>query len=383
MFPQLDKIHIHVKKTASEFVERHVKPEARNIDRGRYPRELIREMGRLGLLAPHIPAEYGGASLDFRSEVLVVEEVAKASPSLATVAEVQGAMAAYLLLRHGSEEARERWLPKAASGERIFAFALSEPCCGSDAAAIETRAERGGGAWVISGTKTWITSGLYADGFIVAARTGPPSERHKSITLFVVERGNCVETSPVEVMGMRGTGTAEVRLNHCEVGDDAVLGGVNGGFWALLDALNNGRTCVGAIGLGIAEAAYAEALEYVNRRVAFGATLAELQVVQHVFASLKAEIESTRGVVYTAAYFRDVGHDWFPLYAQIAKYLGSRLAVDATRRAMQMMGAYGYSTDSTVEMLYRDAKATEIYEGPNEVVLNTLYRLSRKVGRDI
>jgi Acyl-CoA dehydrogenases len=187
-----------------------------------------------------------------------------------------------------------------------------------------------------------------------------------------------VETNPVTVMGVRGTGTAEVKLHGCEVGDEAIVGGLNGGFKVVLDDLNNGRTCVGAIGLGIAQGAIKEAEAYARGRTAFGTAIINFQVLQHYVASIKAQIEAVRGVVYTAAYYRDKNVEFFPLYAQIAKYLGSRLAVDATRIAMQIMGGFGYSTDSRVEMLYRDAKATEIYEGANEVVLNALFKLAEK-----
>lgn len=380
MFPQLDEIHTLVRKTAREFVEKRVEPNARRIDQGWYPKELLREMGELGLLAPHAPPEYGGPGLDFRSMVIVVEELAKASPALATVTEVQGSMIVYDLIHYASSELKEKWLQPAVRGEKIIAFALSEPCCGSDAFSLETTAERVGGSWVINGTKLWITSGLYADAFLVAARTGSPKEKHKTVTLFLVERGRCVETAPVAVMGVRGTGTAEVKFNNCEVGDEAIVGGLNGAFKVVLEDLNNGRTCVGAIGLGIAQGAIKEAESYTKRRVAFDTPIINFQVVQHYIASIKAQIEAVRGVVYTAAYFRDKNSELFPLYAQIAKYLGSRLAVDATRTAMQIMGGFGYSTDSKVEMLYRDAKATEIYEGANEIVLNTLFKLAEKYG---
>ena len=378
MFPHFEEVHMLVKKTVREFVEKRVEPNARRIDQGWYPRELLREMGALGLLAPHAPPEYGGPGLDFRSMVLVVEEVAKSSPALATITEVQGAMIVHNLMHYAAPEARERWLQPAVRGEKIIAFALSEPCCGSDAFSLETKAEKIGGSWVINGTKLWITSGMYADAFLVAARTGSPEEKHKTVTLFLVERGSCVEVTPVAVMGMRGTGTAEVKFRDCEVGDDAVVGGVNGAFKVVLDDLNNGRMCVGAIGLGIAQGAVREAFSYAKKRRAFGTTIINFQAVQHHLASIAAQIEAVRGVVYTAAYFRDKGSELFPLYAQVAKYLGSRLAVDAARTAMQVMGGYGYSTDSKVEMLYRDAKATEIYEGANEIILNTIFRLFEK-----
>ncbi|CCC81756.1 acyl-CoA dehydrogenase family protein [Thermoproteus tenax] len=377
-YPQLGEEHELVRKTAREFAERRVVPAARAIDEGNYPRDLLREMGDLGLLAPHIPQEFGGAGLDFRSMVIVVEEIAKASPALATVAEVQGSMISYNLYRYAQPNVREKWLEDVAKGRKIVAFALSEPCCGSDAAAIQTRAERRGGEWVINGVKLWITSGLYADAYLVAARTGPPELRHKSISLFLVERSRCIETSPIKVMGVHGTGTAEVKFNDCVVGEEALVGKLNEGFQVVLDDLNNGRTCVGAIGLGIAEAAFAEAYAYSKKRTAFGRPLAEFQVLQHYLANAYVQTEAVRNVVYLAAFYRDADDPSFPMYAQLAKVLGSRLAVETTRVAMQIMGGFGYSTESRVEMLYRDAKATEIYEGANEVILNTIYKFLEK-----
>jgi len=368
-----------VRRSVADFVEKYVYPNARKIDGGWYPREIITEMGKLGLLAPMGPVEYGGPGLDLRSQVIVIEELAKASPALATIAEVQGSMIMHALARFGSTELKERYLRRVITGELIVSFALSEPCCGSDAAAIETRAERVRDGWVINGTKLWITSGLYADAYLVFARTGPAEARHRTITAFLVERNSCVDVSPVQVMGIRGSGTAEVRFRDCEVSDDQVVGELNGGFSVAMSGINNGRLNVGAIGLGIGEASFNEALDYSRRRKAFGKSISEFQAIQHYLADLYADIESVRLLVYHTAYLGDNGDPRYPMHAQIAKLMGSRLAVKATRVAMQILGGYGYSTDSHVEMLYRDAKVTEIYEGTNEIILNTIFKfLSNK-----
>ncbi len=374
----LTEEHDLVRKTVVEFVERHVRPNSRRIDSGWYPLELLREMGRLGLLAPTAPPEYGGPGADYRAQAIVVEELGRASPSLATIAEIQGSMNFGLIYRYGSEELKERWLERLATGQAVSAFALSEPCCGSDAAAIETAARREGGEWRISGTKLWITSGLYADLYLVFARTGRPEERHRAITAFAVERGDCVAASPIALMGLRGSGTAEVKLSECAAGDDQVLGQVNKGFYLAMEAINYGRLSVGALGLGIAREAMAEAREYVARRRAFGRQLSEFQAVRHAIAGVLSRAVSVRLVVYEAARLADAGEGAFAAYAQVAKLEGSRLAVDATRTAMQLMGGYGYSTDSHVEMLYRDAKITEIYEGANELVLDRIYTLAER-----
>jgi len=371
----LSEEHLLVKKTVYEIVEKVVRPRSREIDGGSYPRDILRFLGGQGLLAPTLPPEYGGASADTLTQVLIIEELARASPAVATIAEIQGSMIAHNLYELGNKKQKEEILPKIASGEYIAAFALSEPCCGSDAAAIETTAVRRGGVWVITGTKLWITSGLYADYFLLFARTGPREERHRTITAFLVKRNSCIETTPIAVMGLGGSGTAEVKLNGCEVSDDDVVGEVNGGWRVAVNGINLGRLNVGALSLGIAEEAFAQAMDYAKRREAFGRKIADFQIIQHYLAEMYIKTEALRALVYTAAKMRDAGDPRFIPYAQAAKVFGSRTAVEVTRTAVQILGGYGYSKDAHVEMLYRDAKVTEIYEGTNEVILNTLYKL--------
>jgi len=375
----LSEEHKLVVKTVREFVDSGVRPKAREIDRGSYPRDTLRKLGELGLLAPTIPPEYGGGGSDTLTQVLVVEELAKASPAVATIMEVQSSLIAENIYAVANPRQREELLPKFASGELIGAFALSEPCCGSDAAAIETRAVRVGGEWRISGVKMWITSGMYADYYLVFARTGPKEARHKAITAFLAKRGSCVEATPIEVMGVRGTGTAEVKFNECPASDDDIVGKVNEGWAVAMIGLNMGRLNVGALGLGIAEEAFRQAFDYAHKREAFGKPIAEFQIIQHYLAEMYIKIESLRTLVYTAAKMRDGGDPQFPLYAQAAKVLGSRTAVESTRFAVQILGGFGYSKDAHVEMLYRDAKATEIYEGTNEILLNTIYKFLKKL----
>ncbi|GGP21604.1 acyl-CoA dehydrogenase [Thermocladium modestius] len=378
MHPLLDETHELVRKSAAEFAEREIDPFVKNMENYEYPRDLLRDMGKLGLLAPMGPIDYGGPGLDFRSEILTVEEVAKHSPGVATILEIQGSLIVDTLATYGNNAIKEKYLSKAISGETIISYALSEPCCGSDAAALESVARRERGEWVLNGHKMWITSGMNADAYLVFARTGPKEERHKSITAFMVDRNKCVETSPIHVIGLRGTGTAEVKFVDCELGDDAVVGEVNKGFYVAINSLNLGRTCVGSIGLGIAERAMREAISYIKQRSAFGRSLADFQVLQHYVANMYAQTESVRSLVYSAAYMRDKSLPDFLLYAHSAKLLGSRLGVESTRVAIQMMGGMGLSTDNVLEMLYRDAKVTEIYEGANEIILNTIYRFMEK-----
>lgn len=371
--------HELVRKTAREFAERYVEPVARRMDREMYyPREIIREAGKLGLLAPTIPAQYGGAGADLRSAVVILEEVGRVSGGMSLLMEALGILFLDALNKYGTEKQKEEVLPKVASGEAIGAFALSEPCCGSDAAAIETTARRVGGEWSISGRKMWITNGLYADYFLVAARTGAKEERHKAITLFLLRRGPCVETTPIEVMGVRGTGTAEVRLEDCRASDDDIVGRLNGGFEAVMRTLDIGRTAIAGVGLGIMRGAYEEALSWARERELFSRKLVELQWAQFELAEMYATIEAARALTYYSAYLFDARNPLFLLYTHVAKLMVGRWAVEVARRAAHLEGGFGYSKDSKAEMFYRDARILEIGEGTNEVMKYTLYKFIEK-----
>ncbi|MGC9227427.1 acyl-CoA dehydrogenase family protein [Caldivirga sp.] len=379
MHPLLEEVHELLRRSTVEFAEARIEPSARDIEvKGEYPRGLLRELGKLGLLAPMAPPEYGGGGLDFRGEVIVIEEVAKHSPTLATVMEVQGALIIDSLLKHASGVVKERFLEGLVKGELIASFALTEPCCGSDAGAIETQATDRGGEWVINGRKTWVTSGQYADLYLVFARTGGIEERHRGITAFLVPRGSCVEVNHLEAMGIRGGGTAEVAFRDCSVPDEYRIGEVNRGFYLAMEELNLGRTCVGAIGLGIAERALTEAYNYAHGRRIYGGLLAQLGVIQNYLAQMYAQVEALRSLLYTTALMRDRGLGEFTKYAQVVKFIGTSTAVNVTKLAIQVMGAVGLSTEMPLEYLYRDAKVTEVYEGANEVVLYSLFKMMGK-----
>ena len=368
--------HELVRKTAREFAEKYVVPIARRMDRENYyPREAIREAGKLGILTPTVPAEYGGGGGDLRSAVVVLEELGRISGGFSLLVEAYGILFADAVNNFASRRQKEEVLPKVAAGDKIGAFALSEPCCGSDAAAIQTRAEKRGGEWVINGTKTWITSGLYADYFLLFVRTGPLEARHRAITAFLLRRNNCIETTPIEVMGVRGTGTAEVKLNDCIASDDDVVGEVNGGWKIIMHTLDVGRVAISGVAVGIARGAYEEALNWARNREVFGKKLAEMQNAQFELAEMVAAIETARTLAYYAAYLYDTKSPNFLLMSHVAKLQSARLAVDVTRRAVQMEGGFGYSKESKAEMFYRDAKILEIGEGTNEIMKYVIYKL--------
>jgi alkylation response protein AidB-like acyl-CoA dehydrogenase len=377
--PFLTDEHQLVRNSVREFAQRYVVPITRKMDlEDYYPRDLISELGKQGFLTPSVPPEYGGPGLDFRGSLVVVEELSRYNPTLGFIAEIVNDNIAYALLKYGTNRQKEEILPKIASGEWVASYALSEPCCGSDAAAIETKAERRGGEWVINGRKIWITQGAYADIYLVFARTGPKEARHKAITAFLVRRSNCVEVSKLEMMGMRGAGEAEVKFNDCVVGDDDVLGRVNEGFKIAMVTLDLARIGISGVALGLSQGVLDEVLEWAKTRTAFGKPLIEFEWIQFQLADMKAKLEIGRTITYKAAWLYDNKDPSFVLYSSIAKLYTAQMAVEIARDGVQILGGFGYSKESFSERAYRDAKVLEIAEGTNEVQRMVIYKILTK-----
>jgi acyl-CoA dehydrogenase len=282
------------------------------------------------------------------------------------MATVSGTMVAYPLVHYASPEIKERYLTKLAKGA-VGAFALSEPCCGTDAAAITTRAVKEGDEYVISGRKTWITNSPYADFFLVAARTGRPEDRHRGVSLFVVDKSSCIEVSKLDMMGYRGSGTSEVLFRDCRVPESNMVGQLNGGFKVVMDALNEGRVVTAATALGLAEAAFEDALAYSRQRESMGVPIAEHQMVQYMLAEMKVRVEAMKLLIYEAARKVDAGDPDYPMWSSMAKLAAAQWGVDVARMAVQVEGGFGYSRESLVERVYRDVKMVEIGDGTNEV----------------
>jgi acyl-CoA dehydrogenase len=356
-----------LRSSVREFAEKVVKPVARRIDQeNAVPPDIIRQVAEMGYFALRVPQEYGGPGLSTLESVIVVEELARASGAVAIMATVSGTMVAYPLVHYASPEIKERYLTKLAKGA-IGAFALSEPCCGTDAAAITTRAVKEGDEYVISGRKTWITNSPYADFFLVAARTGRPEDRHRGVSLFVVDKTSCVEVSKLDMMGYRGSGTSEVLFKDCRVPESNMVGQLNGGFKVVMDALNEGRVVTAATALGLAEAAFEDALAYSRQRETMGVPIAEHQMVQYMLAEMKVRVEAMRLLIYEAAKRVDAGDPDYPMWSSMAKLAAAQWGVDVARMAVQVEGGFGYSRESLVERVYRDVKMVEIGDGTNEV----------------
>ncbi len=356
-----------LRSSVREFAEREVKPLAKRIDEeNSVPEDLLRKVASMGYFALRVPEEYGGPGLSLLESVVVVEELSRASSAVGIMSVVSGDMVAYPIARYGSKELKEEYLGRLARGA-IGAFALTEPCCGTDAASITTRAVLDGDEYVIDGTKVFITNAPYADFFLVAARTGKPEDRHRGISLFIVDKKPCITVSKLEMMGYRGSGTSMVYFEDCRVPRENLLGEPNKGFYEVMMALNEGRIATAATGLGVMQAAFEEAFEYAKQRTSMGKPLVEHQMVQHMLAEMAMLVEASRLVIYNAARAADEERKELPYYSSIAKLFAAKYGVEVVRLAMQVLGGIGYSKDSVVERLYRDIKMIEIGDGTNEV----------------
>jgi butyryl-CoA dehydrogenase len=356
-------------RTARDFAREKVLPRAREIDeQGKVPRELIAEMASLGFLGIYAPESYGGAGLDVLSYALVSEEINRACASTGVVMSSHVSLVVDPLLHYGSDAQKDRFLRPLAAGEKLGCFALSEPASGSDAAAMRTSARRDGDAWVLNGTKNFITNGASADIAIVFAQTDT-SARHRGIAAFVVEKGTAGFTvgKLEHKLGIRGSDTAQLHFQDCRVPASNLLGQASEGFKIALSTLDGGRISIAAQAVGIARACLEDSLAYAKEREAFGKKIVEFQAIQWKLADMATEIDAARLLVWRAATLKDRGEDHILAAAQ-AKLFASDVAVRAARECVQIFGGYGYLTDFPAERHYRDAKITEIYEGTSEIM---------------
>lgn len=329
------------------------------------PKELLEELASTKALGINVPEDYGGVGGGLKLLVEVLEEVARESPSIAHILFVHS-MSTDFIVKFGSEELKEEILPQIAKG-KLLALSFTEPKSGTDLASIETTAEKVRDYYIVSGEKMFTTNAVYADAFIVLARTGKLEEKHKVLTLFFIERSEGVNVGdPIELVGFRGTGIARVRFRNVEVPTDKIIGGENRGFKPAITGLAISRIPFSAIAVGIAEGALEEAVRWALERRSFGKPIFENQAISFPLASLTARVEAVKTLVYKLAEEADSGKD-VAVSASMAKLLSAELAVEAAKTAVQVLGGWGLLAESKVSRLYRDAKATEIAEGTNEV----------------
>lgn len=365
---ELPETHRELRATVRAFCTEHVKPVARAWDRDeRFPLEVVRELGKLGLLGIAVPEELGGAGMDPLAVAVAVEEVARFDGGLAlTVASHNGLGSSHIRL-FGSDAQRKKYLPKLATGEWLGAWGLTEPGSGSDAAALTTRALRKGERWVLDGTKMFITQGTVGDVFVVLAST-EPGRGQDGITAFIVEKGakGFSQKAIHGKLGMRSSDTAELVLEEVEVPDSQRLGEVGAGFSDTKKILHLGRISIGALAVGLGRAALEDATAYAKERRAFGRPIAEHQAIAFMLADMATEITAARLLVHRAANLAGASHS-FLREASMAKVFASEAATRAAAKAVQIHGGYGYTREFPVERYLRDAKLCEIGEGTSEV----------------
>jgi alkylation response protein AidB-like acyl-CoA dehydrogenase len=354
------------------FADREVRPLVREMDEhAKIPRDLIRKLFDLGVMAIEIPEVYGGGGATFFHSILAVETLSRVDPSVGVFVDVQNTLMINALQRWGSEEQQTRYFPQLAT-HAIGAYALSESGSGSDAFALATRAVDRGDHWSLTGRKLWITNGGEADLFIVFA-TVDPAAGYRGITAFLVERdfpGFSVGKKE-DKLGIRASSTCELLLEECAVPRTNVLGEVGKGYRTAIETLNEGRIAIGAQMIGLAQGALDHTIKYTSERKQFGKPIAEFQAVQHQLARAATEIHAARLMVYEAARLREAGEP-FLTQAAMCKIFSSEVAERVTSLCVNLYGGYGFVKDYPVEKLYRDAKIGQIYEGTSNLQLQTI-----------
>ncbi|MEO8551686.1 MAG: acyl-CoA dehydrogenase family protein [Kofleriaceae bacterium] len=365
--PELTDEQLMIARAARGFATSRLAPRAAERDRtGAYPLEDISSLAELGLLAAKAPTELGGGGADNVGYVLALEAIAEACASTAVIL-ASCNLTAKILADHATPAQRQQWLVPLAEGKLGPAsFALSEPGCGSDAAALTTQARLDGDEWVLSGAKMWITSGAYAGLHLVFARTDGPGPG--GISAFIVPRGvpGLTVGKEEDKMGQRASGTVALAFDDCRLPADALLGPRAGGYGIALSALGAGRVGIAAQALGLAEAALAAGTSYASERRAFGKNLTEFQATQFALADSRTELDAAWLLSLRAARLLDAG-DKAAAETSMAKLFASETCGRIVDRAVQLHGGYGYSKDFPIERMYRDARVTRIYEGTSEI----------------
>jgi alkylation response protein AidB-like acyl-CoA dehydrogenase len=356
-----------IQALARDFARREIEPHAAEWDREHtFPRPLFAKLADLGLMGTCIPEEYGGAGADFLSYVLVLEELSRADAGVGVTVAVHTSAVTLPLLAFGTDEQRSRFVPPLARGERLGAFALTEPEAGSDAAALRTRADPDGDGWRITGAKQWITNARHAGTFLVFARTDPETPDAGGISAFVLDADDVRVTRDEEKLGLNSSVTNDLVIEGAVVGRDRLLHEEGKGFHVAMSTLDGGRIGIAAQAVGIAQAAYDVASAYAKERRAFGRPISEHQAIRFKLADMATEIDAARLLVYRAAALKDRGDPVTEAGAK-AKLFASEVARRHTGEAVQILGGYGYTKEFPVERYYRDAKITEIYEGTSEI----------------
>ena len=364
-----------LRKMYRDFAENEVKPLAEWVDENEaFPEETVKKMAKLGMLGIYFPKEYGGAGADVLSYAMCVEELSKVCGTTGVIVSAHTSLCAAPIYENGTEEQKQKYLPKLCSGEWLGAFGLTEPGAGTDAQGQQTVAvlDEKGENWILNGSKIFITNAGYANVFVIIAVTGITTDKRgrkkKEISAFIVER-----TDPgfsvgkhEKKMGIRGSSTCELIMEDCVIPKDRLLGKQGKGFAIAMKTLDGGRIGIASQALGLAEGAIEETIKYTKERVQFGKRISQFQNTQFQLADMHAKTEAAKWLVYSAA-MKKQNHEPYTMDAAMAKLVAAETASDVTRRCVQLFGGYGYTREYPMERMMRDAKITEIYEGTSEV----------------
>ncbi|WP_275316930.1 acyl-CoA dehydrogenase [Tenacibaculum bernardetii] len=364
----LTEEHIMIRDAARDFAQNELLPGVIERDNAQtFPDELVRKMGEVGFLGIMVDPKYGGSGMDAISYVLIMEELSKIDASASVMVSVNNSLVCYGLEAYGTEEQKQKYLTKLATGEQIGAFCLSEPEAGSDATSQATTAEDKGDHYLLNGTKNWITNGGRAGVYLVIAQTDR-SKKHRGINAFIVEAGmEGFHVGPKEdKLGIRGSDTHTLQFNDVKVPKENRIGEDGFGFKFAMKTLSGGRIGIAAQALGIASGAYELALKYSKERKAFGTEICNHQAIAFKLADMYTEIEAARMLVMKAAWDKDQGNN-YDMSGAMAKLYASKVAMEQSVEAVQIHGGNGFVKDYHVERLMRDAKITQIYEGTSEI----------------
>ena len=364
----LSKKHEMARQLFKEFAENEVKPLAQEVDETEhFPEETVAKMQKLGFMGIPVPKEYGGQGCDPLTYIMCVEELSKVCGTTGVIVSAHTSLCADPILTYGTEEQKQKYLPKLCSGEWIGAFALTEPNAGTDASGQQTVAVDAGDHWVLNGSKIFITNAGVADVFFVLAMTDK-SQGTKGISAFIVEKGTPGFTfgTKEKKMGIRGSATYELIFQDCRIPKENLLGPMGKGFAIAMHTLDGGRIGIAAQDLGIAEGALDATIAYVKERKQFGRAIAAQQNTQFQLANMATQVEAAKLLVYKAAMAKATQRV-YSVEAAKAKLFAAETAMDVTTKCVQLLGGYGYIREYDVERMMRDAKITEIYEGTSEV----------------
>jgi alkylation response protein AidB-like acyl-CoA dehydrogenase len=357
-----------IRDTVRQFMETEVRPLVKELEREeKFPLDLLKKIADMGCCGMLMPEEWGGPGLDTVSYVLMIEEVARVYTAMSTALGVTNSAVQMPLLQFGSEAQRQKYLKRLASGEILGSFCLTEAAAGSDAAGIQATAKRDGDFYRLNGAKTWVTNGSVAGVFIIFAKTNPEAGA-KGISAFLVEptfKGFKIGRHE-DKMGQRSSPSVEILLNDCDVPAANRLGEEGQGLKIALSALDGGRIGIAAQAVGLAQGSLDESIKYAKQRRAFGKYISDFQAIQWMIADMQTELEAARGLTYYAAWLKDSGKQMGSA-ASKAKLYASEMANRVVYKAVQIHGSVGYSRETDVERMYRDARVITIYEGTSEV----------------